>query len=41
MNLSIQDGRAELWQWDTGVRLVMDEACEAVNLSEDTFLCEV
>ena len=37
MNLSIQDGRAELWQWDTGVRLVMDEACEAVNLSEDTF----
>lgn len=37
MNLSIQDGRVELWQWDTGVRLVMDEACEAVNLSEDTF----
>lgn len=37
MNLSIQDGRAELWQWDTGVRLVMDEACEAINLSEDTF----
>lgn len=37
MNLSIQDGRAELWQWDTGVRLVMDEVCEAVNLSEDTF----
>ena len=37
MNLSIQDGRTELWQWDTGVRLVMDEACEAVNLSEDTF----
>lgn len=37
MNLSIQDGRVELWQWDTGVRLVMDEACDAVNLSEDTF----
>lgn len=37
MNLSIQDGRAELWQWDTGVRLVMDEACEAVNISASTF----
>lgn len=37
MNLSIQDGRAELWQWDTGVRLVMDEACEAVNISTSTF----
>lgn len=32
MNLSIQDGRAELWQWDTGVRLVM---------GDDTFSCEV
>ena len=37
MNLSIQDGRVELWQWDTGVRLVMDEACEAVNISASTF----
>ncbi len=37
MNLSILDGRAELWQWDTGVRLVMDEACEAVNISASTF----
>ena len=37
MNLSIQDGRAELWQWDTGIRLVMDEACEAVNISASTF----
>lgn len=41
MNISIQDVRAELWQWDTGVQLVMDEVCEAVNLSEDTLLCEV
>lgn len=37
MNLSILDGRAELWQWDTGVRLVMDEACDAVNISASTF----
>lgn len=37
MNLSILDGRAELWQWDTGVRLVMDEACETVNISASTF----
>lgn len=37
MNLSILDGRAELWQWDTGIRLVMDEACEAVNISASTF----
>lgn len=37
MKLSILDGRAELWQWDTGVRLVMDEACEAVNISTSTF----
>lgn len=37
MNLSILDGREELWQWDTGIRLVMDEACEAVNISASTF----
>lgn len=37
MNLSILDGRTELWQWDTGIRLVMDEACEAVNISASTF----
>lgn len=37
MNLSILDGRAELWQWDTGVRLAMDEACDAVNISASTF----
>lgn len=37
MNLLILDGRAELWQWDTGIRLVMDEACEAVNISASTF----
>lgn len=37
MNLSILDGRAQLWQWDTGIRLVMDEACEAVNISASTF----
>lgn len=37
MNLSILDGRTELWQWDTGIRLAMDEACEAVNISASTF----
>lgn len=37
MNLSILDGREELWQWDTGVRLAMDEACEMVNISASTF----
>lgn len=32
MNLSILDGRTELWQWDTGILMVMDEECEAVNI---------
>lgn len=37
MNLSILDGRTELWQWDTGIRLALDEACETVNISASTF----
>lgn len=33
MKIRLSDGRAQLWQWDTGVRVVMDEQCDCVQYS--------
>lgn len=33
MKIRLSDGREQLWQWDTGVRVVMDEQCDCVQYS--------
>lgn len=37
MKIRLSDGRAQLWQWDTGVRVVMDEHVQVVSGSTDKF----
>ena len=35
--LTLQDGRTELWQWDTGRTLVVDADCSQVHFSNKVF----
>ena len=35
--LTLNDGRSELWQWDTGRRLTADAECSQVHFSNKVF----
>lgn len=35
--LTLNDGRSELWQWDTGRTLTVDADCSQVHFSNKVF----
>lgn len=35
--LTLNDGRSELWQWDTGRKLTVDADCSQVHCSNKVF----
>ena len=35
--LTLNDGRTELWQWDTGRKLTVDDDCSQVHFSNKVF----
>lgn len=37
LNMSLNDGRTELWQWDTGRTLAVDADCSQVHFSNKVF----
>ena len=37
MMLTLNDGRSELWQWDTGRTLAVDADCSQVHFSNKVF----